>query len=105
MGASEQAAERAIVILKRAIDAAENSNQAGEDFVVAAAAGPELLEALSHLVHSVDDLIAHSGGVYGLHLNGDPAPWDSLTVGGRFEAWLMQLEEARAAIARAGGSR
>jgi hypothetical protein len=44
--ASEAAAERAITTLKRAIDAAENSNQAGENFVVAAAAGPELLEAL-----------------------------------------------------------
>lgn len=49
MGASELAAEKAIVILKRAIEAAENSNQAGEDFVVAAAAGEALLEELQRL--------------------------------------------------------
>jgi ectoine hydroxylase-related dioxygenase (phytanoyl-CoA dioxygenase family) len=41
--ATEAQAERAIAVLKRAIEAAENSNQAGENFVVAAAAGPELL--------------------------------------------------------------
>lgn len=38
--------EAACATLKRAIEAAENSNQAGEDFVMAAAAGPALLEAL-----------------------------------------------------------
>jgi hypothetical protein len=38
--------ERACTVLKRAIEAAENSNQAGEDFVVAAAVAPELLAAL-----------------------------------------------------------
>lgn len=45
--ATEAQAERAIAVLKRAIDAAENSNQAGENFVVAAAAGEDLLAALS----------------------------------------------------------
>jgi NTP pyrophosphatase (non-canonical NTP hydrolase) len=54
--------------------------------------------ALRFLIRSVDDLIAESEGVYGLHLNGDPAPWDSLTEGGRFEAWLIELERARAAL-------
>lgn len=67
----------------------------------AALVADELLEALRHLVRSVDDLIAESEGVYGLHLNGDPASWDSLTEGGRFEAWLIELERARAAIAKA----
>lgn len=37
MNATEQQAERAIAVLKRAIDAAENSNQAGENAVVKAA--------------------------------------------------------------------
>lgn len=37
MNATERQAERAIAVLKRAIDAAENSNQAGEDAVVKAA--------------------------------------------------------------------
>jgi len=35
--ATEQEADRAIAFLKRAIDAAENSNQAGENAVVEAA--------------------------------------------------------------------
>jgi hypothetical protein len=41
--------EAACATLKRAIEAAENANQAGEDFVMAAAAGPALLEALISL--------------------------------------------------------
>lgn len=45
--ASEEATERAIAVLKSAIDAAENGNQAGENFVVAAARDPELLKALN----------------------------------------------------------
>ena len=43
---SEQQAEAAIKKLRLMIDAAENSNQAGEDAVVAAAAGPMMLAAL-----------------------------------------------------------
>lgn len=57
-----------------------------------------LREALTHLVRSLDELIAESGGVYGLHMNGDPAPWSSLTEGGHFEEWLIELERARAAL-------
>lgn len=45
MSATEAQAERGIAVLKRMIEAAENSNQAGEDAVVAAAAAPELLAA------------------------------------------------------------
>lgn len=55
-------------------------------------------EALENLVASLDALIADSEGVYGLHLNGDPAPWSELTEGGRFEDWLIALEPARAAL-------
>lgn len=44
--ATEAQAEKAISVLKRAIEAAENGNQAGEDFVVAAAAGQDMLNAL-----------------------------------------------------------
>lgn len=43
---SEQAAERAVEKLRLIIDAAENSNQAGENAAVAAANGPQLLAAL-----------------------------------------------------------
>lgn len=45
-------------------------------------------EACLHLravVSEVEDLIGESCGVYGLHLNGDAAPWSELVAGGRFE--------------------
>lgn len=45
MSATEAEAERAIAALKLMIEAAENSNQAGEDAVVVAAAAPDLLSA------------------------------------------------------------
>ena len=47
---SEAEAERAIAVLKRGIEAAENSNQAGENFVVAASHAPELVEALEAMI-------------------------------------------------------
>ena len=31
------------------------------------------------------DLTLESSGVYGLHLNGDPSPWQEILAGGRFE--------------------
>lgn len=98
--ATEAQAERAIVTLKRAIEAAENSNQAGENFVVAAAAGEDLLEALRHLVHDVRDLMADSTGVAGLHLNGDVADWGWLEYNG---GWLESLGAAEDAIAKVTG--
>jgi hypothetical protein len=60
MAASERAAERAIATLKRAIEAAENSNQAGEDFVCAAAAGPELLGALEEAGYAIVSLLSEA---------------------------------------------
>lgn len=56
----------------------------------------------ANLVDEVDGLIGESGGVYGLHLNGDPSPWDELLPGGRFER-LTSLDNLRAALARAQG--
>ena len=43
---------------------------------------------------SVSKLIEDSDGVYGLHLNGDNAPWNSLTTGGQFEEWLVDFDNA-----------
>lgn len=59
--ATEAQAERAIATLKRAIDAAENSNQAGENFVVAAAAGPVLLRAVIACVDAMRAYIIPDG--------------------------------------------
>lgn len=43
---------------------------------------------------SVAGLIAESGGVYGLHLNGDVSPWPELRSGGRYEEWLADFDAA-----------
>lgn len=51
-------------------------------------------DALAALVGEIDDLIDESGGVYGLHLNGEPAPWGEILQGGRFER-LCSLYDAR----------
>lgn len=61
MLATEAQAERAIATLKRAIDAAENSNQAGENFVVAAASGPVLLRAVMSCVSAMRAYIVPDG--------------------------------------------
>jgi hypothetical protein len=54
--------------------------------------------SLENVTTSVEGLISDSGGVYGLHLNGDPAPWQELTEGGRFEDWLIALADARVTL-------
>jgi hypothetical protein len=59
----------------------------------------DVLEALRRVLKAVDDLIASSEGVAGLHLNGDLAPWDELVAGGRYELWLADLETAREVLA------
>ena len=74
--------DRACDTLKRAIEAAENSNQAGEDFVMAAAAAPDLLSI-------VERFVALPSGAW--HPERHAAD----------EAELMT--EAKAAIARAKG--
>ena len=45
-------------------------------------------------IRAVEELIADSRGVVGLHLNGDEAPWDELLAGGRFEDWLKDFSAA-----------
>lgn len=66
--ATEAQAEKAIAVLKRAIDAAENGNQTGENFVVAAAAAQSLLDALEtaavrfeHCARMIDESFSASG--------------------------------------------
>jgi hypothetical protein len=77
VSATEQQAERAIAVLKRWIDAAENSNQLGEDMVVCAVAGPVLAEALKAL-------LAETELTYGTQI-------------------MDRQDQARAAIAKAEG--
>lgn len=49
------------------------------------------VERITEAIHA---LIAESVGVVGLHMNGDVAEWEELLPGGRFEDWLMALEES-----------
>ena len=45
-------------------------------------------------IKAVAGLMDNSSGVYGLHLNGDEAPWDELRTGGYMEEWLVEFDEA-----------
>lgn len=56
LNVTEAQAEKAIGVLKRAIEAAENSNQAGENAVVALAAGLDLLDVLGTVRDYVGDV-------------------------------------------------
>ena len=53
---------------------------------------------LLRAITAVSILISESGGVYGLHLNGEVAPWDELLAGGRLEEWLLSFSEAEKLI-------
>ena len=52
------------------------------------------IAALTKALKSVEQLINESRGVYGLHLNGNQAPWDELRMGGQYEGWLFDLDKA-----------
>jgi hypothetical protein len=56
-------------------------------------AAKEYAERLREALEEVSGLINESSGVYGLHLNGDPSPWEELLPGGKFE-WLASFDEA-----------
>lgn len=53
-----------------------------------------LIRILSKGIRSIETLMAESGGVYGLHLNGAMASWNDLLTGGRYEDWLHELNVA-----------
>jgi hypothetical protein len=54
---------------------------------------------LEGAISEVGALIEESGGVYGLHLNGDLCPWPDILAGGKYEDWLVAFSRARAALA------
>ncbi len=60
-----------------------------------------VIDALEDLVMDLDALVAESDGIYGLHLNGDGAPWDEILPGGQYEH-LGSLRRARAVLREAG---
>jgi len=53
-------------------------------------------EQLREGIKAIRDLINHSSGVAGLHLNGDVADWDSILEGGQYEEWLIAFSDAEA---------
>ena len=57
-----------------------------------------LAKAAIAALHDIDDLVANSEGVSGLHLNGDMAPWSEIMDGGAYGAWLQSVERLREAI-------
>jgi len=58
----------------------------------------DLAKAAITALHDIDDLVANSEGVSGLHLNGDIAPWSEIMDGGAYGAWLQSVERLREAI-------
>jgi hypothetical protein len=58
-----------------------------------------LRAALVGAIEDIKHLMAESKGVYGLHLNGEPAPWSEIDDGGAFEGWLFKFNAARARLA------
>jgi hypothetical protein len=53
----------------------------------------QLEDYILRLKYDLNVLIDESYGVSGLHLNGAVAPWSDLLTGGRYEEWLMILDE------------
>ena len=51
-------------------------------------------EQLKAAIGDVACLMGNSEGVYGLHQNGDHAPWDELRTGGSYEEWLYRVDAA-----------
>lgn len=73
------------------------------------------MKLLGDLTQELCELVAESGGVFGLHLNGDPSPWDEILEGGKFERlkslntateWLQRkLKEYGELIGKQAGER
>lgn len=53
-------------------------------------------------IKAIRGLIDDSQGVYGLHLNGDPASWGELQKGGWMEEWLADFNEAEEELSQNG---
>lgn len=102
--------ERLVLKLQAKAAELEKVAKAYEDQVAAHNKALDEVARLSALIEkcekglaSVEWLIGDSQGVIGLHLNGDSAPWASLRTGGHFETWLIEFDEALAAIAAQKG--
>ena len=85
----------AVEKVKRNADIAERI----EEFLLIDSTPRDTLTGLAlSLVQDIDALIGNSEGVAGLHMNGNVAPWGSLTEGGEFGAWLGSFDRLRDAL-------
>ena len=100
--ATEAQAERAIVTLKRAIDAAENSNQAGENFVVGAANWEALLAALEDAVEPLETALASKRALWDAKYSECSNEW-RVRVLREIEEAKTARDNAISAIAKARG--
>lgn len=57
-------------------------------------------EVARRALQAIDNLMADSLGVAGLHKSGDIAYWDEITAGGNYEEWLLPLEDLRQFLPR-----
>lgn len=58
---------------------------------------PDGWRLVRSLLDEIDALVGETGGVYGLHQNGDASPWDEILPGGQFER-LSSLDDVREII-------
>ena len=82
---------RMAALLQELIDAPEpeQPNQSEQHLEMVNAPAPsvpdDFYNAVANLSVELEELVAETSGVYGLHLNGDPSPWEEILEGGRFE--------------------
>lgn len=94
----EEERRRGQMDLQGALGTIENLEKDREQLRADLAREKQLGETLRRGVLAVQTLILESRGVEGLHLNRDIALWDDLRSGGQFETWLVELDEALAAL-------
>ena len=88
-------AERVVAEIKESREYALALQQELKD---RAAKSDPIVAASKRVLHDIDDLVANSEGVSGLHMNGEVADWQSIMSGGSFGAWLESVEILRAAL-------
>lgn len=86
------------IIADEVIGAALVSAYGAEGFGDRLASAERVVKRARVAISDFDDLVGSSEGVYGLHLNGDPAPWESILAGGAYDYWTEGITTLRAAL-------
>lgn len=95
-------AERVVADIKKSREYALALEQELKD---RAAKTDPVSASAKRVLHDIDDLVANSEGVVGLHMNGEVADWESIMAGGSFGAWLESVEDLRAALLEVKGEK